>query len=411
MLALRGGLLNFSTTALDDPRAHTSSTDNFLQHSPMYSRCLFLIASLASAIFCGFASAETYDIDASTGFRMERYRAPVPQSIPGGITVDNEMMIEALDNDDWILIDVYPPKGLGPDPIDGHWVISESRRSMVGATWLPEVGRGHLEADAIDYFQRNLEALTNGDKSRAMVFYCTSDCWQSWNAARRAINWGYSAVHWYPLGSDGWLEEGGELVPVEPVNFFGNVGDGDGDGGNVEDDADNAGNADNPASFPPSASIYLLDQNAEELKIGRVEFAPLGDDQYNVNVTIDSPAFSDQFLSMRPFDCIAEAAEWYCYLPYPYELRRTVSIADLTELEYQLLFIWKSPSDFGIDAWNGVYYQLAWQDDGSLHGTLLQGDLNVLAEPPEPNSHPIDLGEFIEEGGDKRRFPALVIRP
>ena len=365
----------------------------------MYLRCLCFVASVLTATFSGFASAETYDVDASTGFRMERYRAPVPESIPGGITVDTAMAMAAHKNGDWVFIDVYPPKGLGPDPLDGHWIITESRSSMAGATWLPEVGRGHIEQDSVDYFQRNLDALTDGDKSRAMVFYCTADCWQSWNAALRAINWGYSAVHWFPLGTDGWLDEGGVLEPVMPVNFLGD------DVSDIDD-----GKAGNEI-FPTDASIYLIDQNGEALDIGRVEFAAVDYDNYTVNVTIESPAFSDQFLSMRPFDCIAESAEWYCYLPYPYELRRTVSKDDLTELEYQLLFIWKSPKDFGIDAWNGVYYQLDWQDDGSLAGTLLQGDLNVLAEPPEPNSHPIDLGEFIDEGGDKRRFPALVIRP
>ena len=25
-----------------------------------------------------------------------------------------------------------------------------------------------------------------------------------WNAAKRAVEWGYSSVIWYPLGSDGW---------------------------------------------------------------------------------------------------------------------------------------------------------------------------------------------------------------
>jgi len=325
-----------------------------------------LILSLVAS--SGPVAAESYDVDASTGYRMDRYRAPVPESIPGGTTVDTQTAMLAHANNEWVFIDVFPPKGLGPDPFDGNWIITETRDSVSGATWLPEVGRGHLEQDAIDYFQRNLVALTNGDQSQAIVFYCTADCWQSWNAAKRAIDWGYTSVHWFPLGTDGWLDDGGELEHVEPVNFIGE------------------------AAFPASADIYLIDQQANELQIGQVEFEALadGDDQYTVNVTIDSPAFSDQFLSMRPFDCIAESAEWYCYLPYPYELRQTVTRDDLTELEYQLLFIWKSPKDFGIDAWNGIYYQFSWQDDGSLFGTLLQGDLNVLAEPPEPNSHPID---------------------
>ena len=252
------------------------------------------------------AWSETYDIDASTGYRMERYRAPVPESVPGGVTVDTAAAKVAHQNGEWVFIDVYPPKGLGPDPLDGHWVISESRTSMAGATWLPEVGRGHLEQDAIDYFQRNLEALTNGDKSRAIVFYCTSDCWQSWNASVRAISWGYTGVHWYPLGTDGWLEEGGTLEPVEPVNFLGDDDEASNDFGSDAKQTNVAA----LNTFPSMANIYLIDQSGEELAVGSVEFSSVDNtnETYTFDVNIEGDAFSDQFLSMRPFDCIAEAA-------------------------------------------------------------------------------------------------------
>ena len=42
------------------------------------------------------------------------------------------------------------------------------------------------------------------DKSRPVLFYCMTDCWMSWNAAKRAVEWGYGSVIWYPLGTDGW---------------------------------------------------------------------------------------------------------------------------------------------------------------------------------------------------------------
>jgi hypothetical protein len=116
-----------------------------------------------------------------------------------------------------------------------------------------------------------------------------------------------------------------------------------------------------------------------------VEFSSSDSDAFGVNVDMDCPVFEDQFLSMRPFRCLTESAEWFCYLLYPYHLKKTITPDDLSELEYQLLFIWKSPKNFGIDAWNGVYYQLTPNDDGSISGQLLQGDLNVLASPPEPH--------------------------
>lgn len=340
----------------------------------------------------GAYALEGYDVDPDTHLRMGRYRAPVPEDVPGGTTLDNSAAINLHANKRVIFIDVYPPTGLGPDPLDGSWITSESRHSIPGAVWLPEVGRGTLTADAEDYFQRNLARLTRNNLTQAIVFFCTSDCWQSWNASRRAIGWGYTAVHWYPLGTDGWLEAGKDLALAQPINFL--------------DDTTPI-----TSEFPPVARIFLIDQEDKTLEIGQVIFTAEQQGRYTVAVSIDGPDFEDQFLSMRPFRCLTKDSEWFCHLPYPYELSRTVSFEDLTELEYQLLFIWKSPRNFGIDAWNGVYYKLALQEDMTLRGSLLQGDLNVLADPPEPFSRPIDLNEFTDEGAGMRRYPSLIIRP
>ncbi len=333
--------------------------------------------------------AEEFQVDAETGFRMERYRAPVPESIPGGTVADTQFVTNAQKSGDIVLIDVYPPRGLGPDPLDGHWVISEKRHSIAGAIWLPEVGRGHLESDAIDFFSRNLERLTSGDKNKGIVFFCTADCWQSWNASKRAIDWGYTNVFWYPEGSDGWQEEGMSVVLTQPVNFF--------------DDT-------TPSVFPETARIALLDLNNEESVIGTVKFDPQSDNGTKISVDIDSDLFEDQFLSMRPFKCLTGDKNWFCYLPYPYPIHNEVTAEDLTDLEYNLLFIIKPTKEFGIDAWNGVYYKLMLTDDGSIEGKLWQGDLNVLQNPPEEYSRPIDLAEFIDDESHKQRFPALIIK-
>ena len=160
------------------------------------------------------------DVDAETGFRMERYRAPVPDSVPGGVTLDTGEVRERLDAGTIVPIDVFPPKGLGADPLDGSWIVSEPYETIPGATWLPEVGRGFLTEEHVDYFRRNLVRLTGDDLAAPLLFFCTADCWQSWNASKRASGWGYTGVHWYPLGTDGWRERGGTLVPARPLNFL-----------------------------------------------------------------------------------------------------------------------------------------------------------------------------------------------
>ena len=62
------------------------------------------------------------------------------------------------------------------------------------------------------YFQAGLTAVTQGDRNRALLFYCLERCWMSWNAAKRALALGYRRVLWYPEGTDGWARQG---LPLE----------------------------------------------------------------------------------------------------------------------------------------------------------------------------------------------------
>jgi len=349
-----------------------------------------LVIVLSVSVFGTPVFAEEFDVDPNTGFRMDKYRAPVPGSIPGGTTVDTPFVKQRHDAGSMVFIDVLPPKGMGADPIDGFWLITEPRISISGSIWLPEVGRGFLEAELADYFERNLERLTENNKSTELLFFCTSDCWQSWNAATRAISWGYDNVFWYPNGSDGWTEYGYPLVQIAPVNFI---------------------NDTTPVLFPATASIYLAENSGAETNVGSVNFKNQPDGSATFSIDVSGDAFTDQFLSMRPFDCITGEKDWFCYLNYPYDIRNTITADDFTNLEYRLLFIKKAKKEFGIDAWNGIYYTLALDESGALSGSLLQGDLNVLQSPPEPYSHPINLDEFTGDEAAKQRFPTLSIRP
>ena len=351
---------------------------------------ILLIVALATLLFSSLADAEEYQVDPDTGFRMDHYRAPVPGSVPGGTTVDTSFVKEQHGRGNMVFIDVLPPRGMGADPIDGFWLITEPRMSIAGTHWLPEVGRGFLEPEHQDYLERNLARLSNNDKSTQLLFFCTADCWQSWNAAKRAILLGYENVFWYPNGTDGWQENGHALVEVAPVNFI--------------DDT-------TPHLFPATSSIYLQEPSGAETNIGTINFKNQPDGSASFSIDISGDAFSDHFLSMRPFKCITGEADWFCYLAYPYEIRNTITPNNLTDLEYNLLFITKSKTEFGIDAWNGIYYTLTLTDTGDITGALLQGDLNVLQSPPEPYSHPIDLREFSDDEAAKQRFPTVSIRP
>jgi PQQ-dependent catabolism-associated CXXCW motif protein len=105
-------------------------------------------------------------------------------------------------------IDVLPqaprPVGLPPQVI---WR-DKPRLDIPGSLWLPDTGYGELHPSMQAYFVDGLRRASRGEKSTPLVFYCLAQCWQSWNAAKRALSLGYTAVIWYPDGTTGWEEAG-----------------------------------------------------------------------------------------------------------------------------------------------------------------------------------------------------------
>jgi PQQ-dependent catabolism-associated CXXCW motif protein len=150
------------------------------------------------------------------GYRMDQYRAPVPDSLSGGTVVSTEEVKSLMDQGGLVLIDVLPrppkPKALPEGTI---WQ-PRPRHNIPGSVWLPNTGFGTLAPDTESYFRSNLERLTQGDKGRAILFYCLADCWMSWNAAKRAISYGFSRVYWFPEGTDAWNAAGYPTEKSEP---------------------------------------------------------------------------------------------------------------------------------------------------------------------------------------------------
>jgi PQQ-dependent catabolism-associated CXXCW motif protein len=150
-------------------------------------------------------------------YRMSDYRSPTPDSVPGALTVGTPQVEELARTGEAVLIDVYPaplrPAGLAPDAV---W-IPKARDTIPGAVWLPNTGYGVLPDGVDAWFRDNLERLTGGRRDRPIVFFCEPECWMSWNAALRAVEYGYSAVRYYPEGAAGWAEAGLKLAPLHPV--------------------------------------------------------------------------------------------------------------------------------------------------------------------------------------------------
>ena len=154
------------------------------------------------------------------GYRMDDYRSPVPATLRGARVVGTEEVRALADAGKAALVDVLPtpprPAGLAP----GSLWLPPVHPSLPGAVWLPNVGYGAPSAEQEGLLRRGLAQLTRDDMDAPVVFFCKRDCWMSWNAAKRAVEWGYRSVLWYPDGTDGWQEAGYELRPVTPHADF-----------------------------------------------------------------------------------------------------------------------------------------------------------------------------------------------
>lgn len=165
----------------------------------------------------GIADDQAVVVAEPDGYRLDNYRSLVPATLSGARVVTAEEAKALSDAKDAVFIDVYPrpPK---PDNLPPGTVWRDPPHSSIaGAAWLPNVGYGTLAEPTEDYFKSQLADLTGSDAAKPVLFFCLRNCWMSWNAAKRALAWGYANVIWFPDGTDGWLELGESLTNVQPA--------------------------------------------------------------------------------------------------------------------------------------------------------------------------------------------------
>jgi PQQ-dependent catabolism-associated CXXCW motif protein len=158
-----------------------------------------LFAMMATAAVAGETVAEP------AGYRMEEYRAAVPASLKGAKVVSTEEAIALWKDKSAVFVDVLPhdPK---PANLPAGTIWKEKvREDIPGSIWLPNVGYGVINKETEAYFRKGLASRLGDDTNRKVLFYCMDNCWMSWNAAKRAVKWGYRSVLWYPQGTDGWV--------------------------------------------------------------------------------------------------------------------------------------------------------------------------------------------------------------
>lgn len=171
-----------------------------------------LLAACAIAVLPGILWAEAEPDD----YRMDHFRAPVPLTLKGATVVGPEEAFNLWQGGSVAFIDVMPqaPKPTGLP--EGTIWREKKRSSIPGAMWLPNVGYGALADVYHSYFRDGLTRMTAGNLAHPVLFFCLEDCWMSWNAAKRAQEYGYTDVYWLPEGTDGWALWDYPLEAVKP---------------------------------------------------------------------------------------------------------------------------------------------------------------------------------------------------
>ncbi len=156
-------------------------------------------------------------VEEPAGYRMELYDDRVPETLKGATRVSAIEVRELQQDQGAMVIDVIP-EHRPPDKLpDGQLWLPVAHQGVAGALWLPDVGYGILSEVTESYFKGHLEEIGRGDWGRPLVFYCRVDCWMSWNAAKRAMSYGYTSVYWFADGIDDWMFEEFQLEILKPA--------------------------------------------------------------------------------------------------------------------------------------------------------------------------------------------------
>jgi hypothetical protein len=162
-----------------------------------------------------------------------------------------------------------------------------------------------------------------------------------------------------------------------------------------------------------SYSVKLLENDGSSIKVADLLLFTEGESyRYELTMITKDP-FENHFLAMRPFHCLTETEtkRSLCYLSYPYKNNHRISATDLGDLEYDLLFIRRKASDYGIDPWFGSYYKMQW-DGENIVGEVYEADLDILAAPPEDGRYrPVVDSDLTEAEHEKFWLPRLIIEP
>jgi len=172
-------------------------------------------ATLLAGFCLAFVAVASAAVPEPDGFKLDEYRGAVPGTVAGAAVVHAKQIQELQRQGGVVLIDVLAaprrPAGMLPD---APW-LPTAHRDVPGSLWWPDIGRGAISPELDRHLRTRLAEIVAARPGSLIVFYCKADCWLSWNAAKRAAQYGVKAG-WFPEGADGWEADGLPMQDATP---------------------------------------------------------------------------------------------------------------------------------------------------------------------------------------------------
>jgi PQQ-dependent catabolism-associated CXXCW motif protein len=141
----------------------------------------------------------------------------VPATIAGGKVINDARRVRSLlKRPETIIVDVSNAPRRPDNLATGAPWLPLPHQAIPGSLWIPGAGLGQIPATVDEFFRKQLATATGSDLSRQVIVYCHQTCWLSWNAAKRAIGYGYRNVYWYRDGIEGWKAAHFPTAVIEP---------------------------------------------------------------------------------------------------------------------------------------------------------------------------------------------------
>jgi PQQ-dependent catabolism-associated CXXCW motif protein len=151
------------------------------------------------------------------GYWMGPTHGPVAATLSGGTVIHTRKLAALLKAGGVLVVDVSDAPQRPANLAAGALWLPVPHPVISGGIWIPAAGRGAIAPSVDKLFRERLALGTGKDLGHPLVIYCHRNCWLSWNAAKRALSYGYRNVYWFPDGMEGWRAAGLPTTTAEPL--------------------------------------------------------------------------------------------------------------------------------------------------------------------------------------------------